>query len=78
MIIGQGLLLEVKLYLRFSKYTIKGNVGTYKGCTTRIKDPYDLCDDESLRNEDFWESEHLLNSTERMLRILDANYQKAD
>ena len=51
MIIGQDLLLELKLYLYFSDYMIKGNVGAYEGCTDPMKDPSDLCDDASFRNE---------------------------
>ena len=51
MIIGQDLLLEIKLYLYLSGYTIKVNVGAYEGCTDPMKDTSDLCDDASLRNE---------------------------
>ena len=78
MIIIQDLFLELKLDLCFHDYTIKSNGGAYKGCTTPMKYPYDLCDDESFINEEVWESEHVLNSTGSTRRILDANYQKAD
>ena len=37
MIIGQELLLELKLYLCFSDCVIKGNGGAYEGCNTPIK-----------------------------------------
>ena len=50
----------------------------YKGCTIYMKDPSDLRDDAIFRNEELWESEHVLNSTQRTCRILDAQYQKAD
>ena len=78
MIICQDLLLELKLDLCFSDYTIKGNEGAYEGCTAPMKDPYDLCDDASFRNEEVWEREHVLDSARRTLRILDENYQRAD
>ena len=52
MIIGQDLLLNLELDLCFYDYTIKGNGGTYKGCTAPMKDPYDLCNDASFLNED--------------------------
>ena len=51
MIIGRDLLLELKLDLYFSNFTIKGNGGAYEGCTAPMKDPYDLCDDTSFINE---------------------------
>ena len=51
MIIGRYLLLELKLDLCFSDYMIKGNGVAYKGCTTPMRDPYNLCDDASFRNE---------------------------
>ena len=75
-IICQDLLLELKLDLRFSNYKIKGNGGTYKGCTAPMKDPSDFCDNERFRNEEWWEREHILDSTRRTHRILDANYQR--
>ena len=78
MIIGQYLLLELKLYLYISDYTIKVDGCAYKGCTAPMRDPYDLCDDASFRNEKLWESEQLINSTQRTRRLLDAKYQKAD
>ena len=37
MIMGRDLLLELKLDLCFSNFTIKGNVGLYKGCTVPMK-----------------------------------------
>ena len=43
-----------------------------------MKDPHDLCNDVSFGNEDVWESEHVLYSTQHMHRILDAKYQKSD
>ena len=39
MIIGQDLLLELKLDLCFSYYMIKVNGCAYEGCTAPIKDP---------------------------------------
>ena len=51
MIIGWDLLLELKLDLYLSDYTIKGNGGVYKVCTAPMKYPYDLCDEASFRNE---------------------------
>ena len=76
MIIGQDLLLEIKLDLCFSDYTIKVNGCAYKGCTAPTRDPYDLCDDASFRNEEVWESEHIFDSMQHTLRILAANYQR--
>ena len=78
MIIGRDLLLELKLDLCFSYYTIKGNGYVYKGCTAPMKDPSNLCDGTSLRNEELWESEHVLNSTRCTRMILDVNYQGSD
>ena len=54
MIIDQDLLLELKLDLCFSDYTIKGNGGAYEGCTTPMRDPYDLCVDKRFINEELW------------------------
>ena len=54
MILGWELLLEPKLDLCFSNYTIKGNGGACKGFTAPMKDPSDLCDDASFRNEEVW------------------------
>ena len=78
MIIGRDLLLELKLYLYFSNYTIRGNGGAYEGCTIYVKDPSDLRDDAMFRNEEWWESEHILDSRRHKLRILDAQYQKVN
>ena len=39
MIIGRDLLLELKLDLCFSGYTIKVNGCVYEGCTAPMKDP---------------------------------------
>ena len=55
MIIGQDLLLEIKLDLCFSNYTIKGNGGVYEGCTAPMKYPYGFCNDASSINEELWE-----------------------
>ena len=54
MIIGRDLLLKLKLDLCFSDCTVKGNGCAYKGCTAPMKDPYDLCDESSSRNEELW------------------------
>ena len=78
MIIGRDLLLELKLDLCLSDYTIIFNGGAYKGCTAPMSDPYKFCDDARFRNEELWESDHVLDSTQRTRRILDANYQRAD
>ena len=43
-----------------------------------MKDPSKFCDDAIFRNEELWESEHALDSTQGTRRILDANYQMAD
>ena len=51
MIIGQDLLLELKLDLRLSDFTIKGNGGTYKGFTAPMRYTYNFCDDASFRNK---------------------------
>ena len=51
MIIGWDLLLELKLDLYLSDYTIKGNGGVYKVCTDPMTYPYDLWDEASFRNE---------------------------
>ena len=37
-----------------------------------------MYDDKRCRNEEIWESEHVLDSKRRMRRILDANYQRAN
>ena len=57
MIIGKDLLLELKLDLCFSDYTIRGNGGLYKVCTVSMKYP------SIFINEDLWQSEHVLDST---------------
>ena len=76
MIIGQDLLLELKLNLCLYNYTMKGNGGAYKGCTAHMKDSYNICDDASLRNGELRKIEHVHDSTRRTRRILDANYQR--
>ena len=76
MIIDWDLFLELKLDLCFSNHMIKGNGGAYEGYTAPMKYPFDLCDDASFRNEELWESEHVLDSTRRMCGILDANFQR--
>ena len=76
MIIGRELLLELKLYLCLYKYKIKVSGGAYKECTAPMKYPSNLCDDASFRNQELWEIEHVLNSTRRTRRILNANYQR--
>ena len=63
MIIGRELLLELKLYLCFSDYTIRVNGGAYEGCTISIKYPSDLRNDASLRDEKLWKSEHVIDAT---------------
>ena len=47
-------------------------------CTTSMKDPSKLCDDTNLRNEELWESEHVIDSTQCTRRILEDTYQKYD
>ena len=37
-----------------------------------------LRDDARFRDEELWESEHVLDATRRMRRILDTKYQKAN
>ena len=44
-------MLELKLDLCLSDYTIKGNGGGYKGCNDLMRYTYDLCDDTKFRNE---------------------------
>ena len=78
MIMGQDLLLELKLDLCFSYYTIRGNWGAYKECTISMKDPANLHDDTIFRNEELWERKHVLDSTQRTRRILKAQYQNLD
>ena len=78
MIIGQDLLLELKLNLYFCGNTIQGNGGVYKGCNAPMKDSYNLCDDVSFRNEELWESEHIPDTTRRTSRILNANSQRSN
>ena len=51
MIIGRDLLLELKLDLCLSNYTIRGTRSPYKGCTAPIKYLSNLCDDIRLINE---------------------------
>ena len=43
-----------------------------------MKYPSDLRGHGSFRNEELWESEHILDSTRLTRRILDAKYQKSD
>ena len=43
-----------------------------------MKDTSNLRDDTSLKNEELWESEHVLDSTRRMCRLLDSKYQNSD
>ena len=62
MIIGRYLLLEPKVDLCFSNYTIRGNGGVYEGFTVSMKDPSNLRDYTIFRNEELWESEHVLES----------------
>ena len=50
MIIGRDLLLEIKLDLCFSNYTIKGSVGVYEGSTTPMRDTCYLWGDVIFRN----------------------------
>ena len=38
-----------------------------------IKTPTKHLDDESFRNEELWESEHVIDATSRTHRILDTN-----
>ena len=86
MIIGQDFLSELQLDLCFLDYTIRLNGGTYEGCTASMRDMNnnyvrinsDLIDDASFRDEELWESEHLLDSTRRTRRIWDAKYQESD
>ena len=78
MIIGRYLLLEPKVDLCFSNYTIRGNGGVYEGFTVSMKDPSNLRDYTIFRNEELWESEHVLESMWRTRSILDAQYQNAD
>ena len=51
MIIGRYLLLEPKVDLCFSNYTIRGNGGVYEGFTVSMKDPSNLRDYTIFRNE---------------------------
>ena len=78
MIIGRDVLLERKLDLCFSDFTVKGNGGGCEGCTVPMKDPSELRDDAIFRNEELWKIEHLLDSTRHTRRILDTQYQKPD
>ena len=63
MIIGQDLLLELKLDLCLSDYTIKGNGGVYEVFKAPMKYPSNLCDDSSFINEYVWESDHVIDCT---------------
>ena len=77
-IIGRDLLLELKLDLCLHDYNIRGNGGTYEGCTVSMKDTSDLRNDARFRNESLWKSEHVIDFTRSTSRILDAQYQKSD
>ena len=63
MIMGQDLLSELQIYLYFSGYTIRVNVGAYKGCTISMRgmsNEYvrissNLRDYASFMNEELWE-----------------------
>ena len=63
MIIGQDLLLELHLDLCFFYFTIKDHGGAYEGCPAPMKDTSNLSDDASLRNEEQWESKHVIDFT---------------
>ena len=76
MIIGRDLLLELKLDLCLYNCTIKINGGVYKVCTVSMQYNSDLRDGAILRNEEWWESEHVLDSKQRTRRIFYAQYQK--
>ena len=52
MIMGQDLLLEIRLDLCFSKYITIGNGGAYKVLTAPMKDTSDLCDGTSFINKE--------------------------
>ena len=52
LIIGQDLLLEFKLDLCFSDYTIKDDGGAYKVWTDPMTYPSGFRDDKSFRNEE--------------------------
>ena len=78
MIIGQYLLLEPRVDLCFSNYTIRGNGGAYEGFAISMKDISELRNNKIFINEELWESEHVLNSIGKMRRILDAQYQNAN
>ena len=74
MIIGQDLLLELKLDLCFYDCTIKGHGGAYEACTVYTKYPSELRDAKIFINERLWEIKHVINSTRRTRKILDAKY----
>ena len=43
-----------------------------------MKDPSDLRDDASFRNEELWKIKDVIDSTRHTRRILDAKYQNPD
>ena len=43
-----------------------------------MKGPSNLRSEKIFRNEDLWESKHVLDYMRRTCRILDAQYQKSD
>ena len=84
MILGRDILSEIKIYLCLSRNTIKGNIGAHKGCMSPMKDAFknnfntlsDWINNKIFWNKELWESEHVLDATQRMHFILYYHYEK--
>ena len=71
MIIGLNLFLELQIYLRFSGYIIRLIGATYEVCKASmiyinnscVIIPSGYLDDKRFRDEEWWESEHVLDAT---------------
>ena len=91
MILGQEILIELGLNLKFSEHVIESDDGTFNGSTTTMVDlgmyifkdlnTGNIKPEEQFTNvnaEEVYESDHLRTSTKKLLVILDYKYEKSD
>ena len=88
MILGRDIMDKLDLDICFSDNTIKCTKegAAFEGCTAPMKDlatispnaSSDWLHDETFCHEESWESDHVLDATQRTRHILDATYKKAD
>ena len=85
MILGRDLLAKLGLTLNFANHTITCHGGAYDGCTTKMVDlnNYNFADTNrnspiAYTDEELHEAESVQQAPDRVKRILDAHYQKAD